>query len=147
MKSTHIVPMLSCVLAGLLGLAAVKAEDAPKNSALLDKLIKQTGVYDRSKTGKTPDFVSDPTWPQPLPHSWLLGQIGGGIDVMAALDVEVREEDDFQEPRDAAILVDDRRHRVDQLDDQLGHAIAGRGLAAEDHRPRRDRSGGVSPQP
>jgi NHL repeat len=77
MKSTHIVPLLSCVLAGLLGLAAVKAEDAPKNSALLDKLIKQTGVYDRSKTGKTPDFVSDPTWPQPLPHSWLLGQIGG----------------------------------------------------------------------
>ena len=39
--------------------------------------IKQTGVYDRSKTGKTPDFVSDPTWPRPLPHSWLLGQIGG----------------------------------------------------------------------
>jgi len=44
---------------------------------MLDLLIKQTGVYDRSKTGKTPDFVNDPTWPRPLPHSWLLGQIGG----------------------------------------------------------------------
>src|SRR6201996_5527788 len=74
-------PLLSCVVAGLLCLASptVKAEGtgALENSAILGKLLKQTGVYDRSKTGKTPDFVSDPTWPQPLPHSWLLGQIGG----------------------------------------------------------------------
>jgi DNA-binding beta-propeller fold protein YncE len=43
----------------------------------MDELVKQTGVYDRSRTGSTPDFFSDPTWPAPLPHSWLLGQIGG----------------------------------------------------------------------
>ena len=44
---------------------------------LLNRLVEQTGVYHRSKTGKTPDFVADPAWPQPLPHNWLLGQIGG----------------------------------------------------------------------
>ena len=29
------------------------------------------------RTGKTPSFVVDPSWPQPLPNHWLLGQIGG----------------------------------------------------------------------
>ncbi len=76
MKLLKIVTLLSCALS--LAAVSARAEDGPlKNSAILDKLVKQTGVYDRSKTGKTPDFVSDPTWPQPLPHSWLLGQIGG----------------------------------------------------------------------
>src|ERR1700689_290830 len=48
-----------------------------EKTGALDRLFKQTGVYSASKTGKTPDFVSDPSWPKPLPHSWLLGQIGG----------------------------------------------------------------------
>jgi hypothetical protein len=48
-----------------------------KKNGMLDLLLKQTGVYDRSKTGETPDLVNDPTWPRPLPHSRLLGQIGG----------------------------------------------------------------------
>ncbi|HEV3137180.1 MAG TPA: hypothetical protein VGZ26_04735, partial [Pirellulales bacterium] len=48
-----------------------------ENTGALDRLFKQTGVYNASKTGKTPDFVSDPSWPKPLPHNWLLGQIGG----------------------------------------------------------------------
>jgi len=41
------------------------------------RLMRDTGVYHASKTGKTPGFVSDPSWPQPLPHSWRLGQVGG----------------------------------------------------------------------
>src|SRR5580700_4297775 len=48
-----------------------------KNSGALDRLFKQTGVYNTSSTGKTPGFVVDPSWPQPLPNNWLLGQIGG----------------------------------------------------------------------
>ena len=80
MKLKNIVPLLAGAVVSF-GIAALPAfgEDAGalKNSAILDKLLKQTGVYDRAKTGNTPDFVSDPTWPQPLPHSWLLGQIGG----------------------------------------------------------------------
>ena len=34
-------------------------------------------MYNASSTGKTPGFVVDPAWPQPLPNNWLLGQIGG----------------------------------------------------------------------
>jgi hypothetical protein len=48
-----------------------------KNSGSLDRLFKKTGVYNASPTGKTPSFVADPSWPQPLPNNWLLGQIGG----------------------------------------------------------------------
>ena len=77
-KIQKIASLLSCVLVGLL-VAPAMADDAAglKKSGILDQLLKQTGVYDRSKSGKMPDFVADPTWPQPLPHSWLLGQIGG----------------------------------------------------------------------
>ena len=58
-------------VAGLsLGLIAspAKADDASplKGGALVDQLQKQTGVYDRSTSGKTPEFVVDPSWPQPL---------------------------------------------------------------------------------
>jgi DNA-binding beta-propeller fold protein YncE len=50
--------------------------NAFKNNTF-DRLLKQTGVYNRSSMGKTPSFVVDPTWPQALPNHWLLGQIGG----------------------------------------------------------------------
>jgi DNA-binding beta-propeller fold protein YncE len=77
-NALKITSLLSCVVAAL-SAAPVLAQDPGglKNSGILDQLVKQTGVYDRSKSGKTPDFVADPTWPRPLPHSWLLGQIGG----------------------------------------------------------------------
>src|SRR5262252_2086848 len=59
----------------------VMAADPEKNplnsSGVLDRLSKKTGVYHASNTGKTPSFVVDPSWPQPLPNNWLLGQIGG----------------------------------------------------------------------
>ena len=56
-----IVPLLAGAWVGLLAAPALAADEAAglKNTAILDMLIKQTGVYDRSKTGKTPDFVSD----------------------------------------------------------------------------------------
>jgi DNA-binding beta-propeller fold protein YncE len=56
---------------------ALNAADALKDSGSLDRLSKKTGVYNTSPTGKTPGFVVDPAWPQPLPNKWLLGQIGG----------------------------------------------------------------------
>ena len=49
-----------------------------KNSGSLDRLFKQTGVYTASSTGKTPGFVVDPAWPQPLPNHWILGNVSGG---------------------------------------------------------------------
>src|SRR5215467_4213498 len=48
-----------------------------KNNGSLERLFKKSGVYNASRNGKTPGFVIDPSWPQPLPNNWLLGQIGG----------------------------------------------------------------------
>jgi hypothetical protein len=78
-KTSKFAPLMLGVFVGLFTTWQVMADDAGeiRKSGILDLLLKQTGVYDRSKTGKTPEFVSDPTWPLPLPHSWLLGQIGG----------------------------------------------------------------------
>ncbi len=56
---------------------AADETDILKKSGSIDRLFKQTGVYNASKTGKTPSFVNDPSWPQPLPNNWILGQIGG----------------------------------------------------------------------
>ncbi|HEX4270137.1 MAG TPA: hypothetical protein VHZ32_02080, partial [Rhizomicrobium sp.] len=53
------------------------AIEALRNSGALDRLAAQTGVYNRPAGAKTPDFIVDPAWPQLLPHSWLLGQVGG----------------------------------------------------------------------
>jgi hypothetical protein len=50
-----------------------RAEDGPPTAGILQRLSEQSGVYDTSKSGTTPKFVVDPTWPQRLPHSWLLG--------------------------------------------------------------------------
>src|ERR1700739_1272299 len=83
-RAPKIISLLSCM--GLLGGVALGLSAAParadeagvlKENPILDLLAKQTGVYDRSSSGKTPDFVVDPTWPEPLPHNWVLGQIGG----------------------------------------------------------------------
>ena len=68
---------LAAVLLIGTGRSADTGSDALKNSGALERLVRQTGVYNASKTGKTPSFVVDPSWPQPLPHHWLLGQIGG----------------------------------------------------------------------
>src|SRR5215831_988467 len=64
------------ILVGL-ALAADSDINVLKNSGSLDRLFKKSGVYNTSSTGKTPNFVVDPSWPQQLPNNWLLGQIGG----------------------------------------------------------------------
>src|ERR1043165_3259899 len=48
-----------------------------RNSGSLERLFAKSGVYNKSRTGKPPGFVAEPSWPQPLPNDWLLGQIGG----------------------------------------------------------------------
>src|SRR5262245_10005577 len=53
------------------------AEDGPPTAGILQRLTEHSGVYNTSKNGTTPKFMVDPTWPLPLPHSWLLGQVGG----------------------------------------------------------------------
>src|ERR1041385_6624510 len=63
----------------LTGLLAAADPDISilRNNGSLERLLKKSGVYNASRTGKTPGFVIDPSWPQPLPNNWLLGQIGG----------------------------------------------------------------------
>jgi len=72
-----LIAMLPAMLLIGTGGSADTGSDVLKNSGVLERLLRQTGVYNASKTGKTPSFVVDPAWPQPLPNHWLLGQIGG----------------------------------------------------------------------
>jgi DNA-binding beta-propeller fold protein YncE len=70
--------VLAAMLApGVVVGGALAADAIKKDQSILDRLYANTGVYNKSASGKTPDFVSDPSWPAPLPHNWLLGQIGG----------------------------------------------------------------------
>jgi DNA-binding beta-propeller fold protein YncE len=75
-KLTTTLPAMVLTLTGLL-MAADPEIGVLKNSGSLERLSKKSGVYNTSRTGKTPGFVIDPSWPQPLPNNWLLGQIGG----------------------------------------------------------------------
>jgi len=72
---------LMAALPGILligtGWSADTNSDILKNNGSLERLLQQTGVYNASASGKTPGFVVDPSWPQPLPNHWTLGQIGG----------------------------------------------------------------------
>jgi DNA-binding beta-propeller fold protein YncE len=73
----------------LLGVFAVAALAAPAIfqsswaqggdvlKAAVARLLKDTGVWNVAKGAKLPGFVADPSWPQPLPHRWMLGQVGG----------------------------------------------------------------------
>ena len=77
---TSALPIGLLTLASLtasLVMAADTDNNLLKNDGSLDRLFRQAGVYNASSTGKTPGFVVDPAWPQPLPNNWLLGQIGG----------------------------------------------------------------------
>jgi len=42
----------------------------------LERLVERTAPPP-SKTGTSPSFVVDPAWPKPLPHNWIIGDIGG----------------------------------------------------------------------
>src|ERR1700689_1907671 len=64
-KALATLPVMVLVLTGL---ALAADPDVLKSSSSLDRLFKKTGVYNTSSTGKTPGFVVDPSWPQPLPN-------------------------------------------------------------------------------
>src|SRR5258706_16334389 len=76
-----IAMLLAAMLASAITLAnaadTVKKELVTQDRAILDRLYATTGVYNKSAAATMPGFVSYPGWPAPLPHSWMLGQIGG----------------------------------------------------------------------
>jgi DNA-binding beta-propeller fold protein YncE len=75
-KMLATLPAMTLTLTSLM-IAADADSNILKANGSLDRLFKKTGVYNASASGKTPGFVVDPSWPQPLPNNWLLGQIGG----------------------------------------------------------------------
>jgi DNA-binding beta-propeller fold protein YncE len=52
------------------------AADALRKAGVLERLIVRTPPR-ASKTGAAPSFVADPGWPKPLPHNWIIGDVGG----------------------------------------------------------------------
>ena len=62
-KLTTMLPIMVLTLTSL-ATAADTDSNILKNSGSLDRLFKQSGVYNASPTGKTPGFVADPAWPQ-----------------------------------------------------------------------------------
>jgi hypothetical protein len=79
MKRIKVMAALAAMALAMTSLVMAADSDANilKNSGSLERLFKQSGVYNASSTGKTPGFVIDPAWPQPLPNNWLVGQLGG----------------------------------------------------------------------
>ncbi len=75
-KTLAILPAAILALTSL-AFAADSDANVLKGSGSLDRLSKKSSVYNSPGTAKTPGFVVDPSWPQPLPNNWLLGQIGG----------------------------------------------------------------------
>jgi DNA-binding beta-propeller fold protein YncE len=76
LKLMAAIPAMTLAMTTLV-LAADPNVNILKNSGSLDRLFKESGVYNASPTGKTPSFVVDPGWPQRLPNNWILGQLGG----------------------------------------------------------------------
>lgn len=77
--------VLSGVLVGVALVSSVSAQQTPASAAdalqkahVVDRLADGMSA-ERSKTA--PGFVLDPAWPQPLPHHWVIGDVGGiGVD-------------------------------------------------------------------
>jgi DNA-binding beta-propeller fold protein YncE len=77
--------LLAGMLAGVVGSVRFAPLRAQQDNAAVDALRK-AGVYERLKertephgsaTGVAPHFVVDAGWPKPLPHNWIIGDIGG----------------------------------------------------------------------
>src|SRR5262249_46458352 len=66
----------------------------------------------------------------------LLGQVGGGNDLLRQTDVVIGQEGDAQQIANEGIPVDDLGKVVDELDDQLCLRVVRRRLAGEYFHPR-----------
>jgi hypothetical protein len=60
----------------LAGQKPAAAIDVLQKAKTYERLIERTAPP-ASKTGTAPSFVVDPAWPKPLPHNWIIGDIGG----------------------------------------------------------------------
>ena len=78
MKSLRwVVGALAFVALGAAALPSFGQSAAELLRRSIAQMQKDTGVYNRPSTARTPDFASDPSWPQVLPNNWRLGQVAG----------------------------------------------------------------------
>jgi hypothetical protein len=75
--SAKLALVLALGAAAIGGASAAAPANPLQGSRVLERLAQQTGVYNRAPGATTPSFVVDPSWPDILPKSWLLGQVGG----------------------------------------------------------------------
>ena len=54
--------------------SSTTAVDALQKARVLDRLAHAMPAEHK---GSAPGFVLDPAWPQPLPHHWVIGDVGG----------------------------------------------------------------------
>src|SRR5258708_25442687 len=54
--------------------SGTSATDAMQKARVLDGLAATAPAEHK---GTAPGFVLDPAWPQPLPHHWVIGDVGG----------------------------------------------------------------------
>ena len=54
--------------------SVTSATDALQKAHVLNRLAEATAG---ERKGSAPGFVLDPAWPQPLPHHWVIGDVGG----------------------------------------------------------------------
>ena len=78
-KMLAVLPAMLLTLTSLAMAADNDAINLLKSTGALDRLAKESGVYNTSSTGKTPGFIVDPSFPQPLPHNWMIGQDGRAL--------------------------------------------------------------------
>lgn len=57
--------------------AQVQQANVLDSHGVTARLAAATGIWHRAPSATLPDFAVDPSWPQALPHNWLLGQIAG----------------------------------------------------------------------
>jgi hypothetical protein len=65
---TRLVPPISAQQ------STTSATEALQKAHVLDRLA---GSMSAEHKGIAPGFVLDPAWPQPLPHHWVIGDVGG----------------------------------------------------------------------
>jgi len=72
--------IFAAVLAGIFSVSrftpTLRAQQTAVEALEKAKVLRRMPEYKAAK-GTSPGFVLDPAWPQPLPHHWVIGDIGG----------------------------------------------------------------------
>ena len=72
--------IFAAVVAGIFSVSrftpTLRAQQTAVEALEKAKVLQRMPEYKAAK-GTSPGFVLDPAWPQPLPHHWVIGDIGG----------------------------------------------------------------------